>query len=185
MPTIADIAATTVALAALGVAVWQGWLQRKHARLTLMPNIDTFSKDVIESPDDEIGVWVMNTGLGPGRVTSIRIFVDGEELPSMDEYSAYREALKERGVYATNQVVQSRAILPPGERWGLFTLRLDAFPREDWPSIHKAFLEGNYRLRIEIDYESLYGERGETEVMDLAKRVRPIRPLPDDWFDGD
>jgi hypothetical protein len=179
---VAGTSTLVVALAALGVAIWQGWVQRKHARLSVKPVLDTYSRDVLESPSEEIGVWIKNTGLGPGRATEIRVFVDGIRLPPMEKYADYRDALKQHGVYATNHVVQKGAILPAGESWGLFTVRLDSFPKENWPLVHRQFLEGLYRLAIEVDYESLYGESGDTERMDMSERRRPIRPLPNSWL---
>ena len=66
-----------VALCALGVSLWQGYLARRHAIISVTPHLDIF---VHTSQTDESFIEVRNGGIGPAFITSIEISLSDRKI---------------------------------------------------------------------------------------------------------
>lgn len=80
---IANVLTVVVAVAAIALSVWEGYENRLHNRLSVLPHLDSSISTLRDGPADS--TWTMiyaleNTGLGPAVLHSIRVFRDGALL---------------------------------------------------------------------------------------------------------
>ena len=66
-------AAILVSMAALGLAVYEGWAARKHNRLSVLPYLTTMLRFYKDPLHPLIGLYLVNTGLGPGKIRDLII----------------------------------------------------------------------------------------------------------------
>lgn len=71
---------TVIALIALGLAIYEGWSNRKHNKLSVKPKIDAAISFLFK--DGEFIFSIINNGLGPAIITSVKIFVGTDEVDS-------------------------------------------------------------------------------------------------------
>jgi len=75
------VASTFIALCALGISVWTGFLTRQHNRLSVMPKLEIY-----KNFDDEwSGLYISNLGFGPAKLVEFKIWVDNESVSGWDE----------------------------------------------------------------------------------------------------
>ena len=80
---IISISAIFIALSSLIVAIWQNILTRKHNKLSVKPLICI---DYHFTDDEELnGIYLDNTGLGPAIIKSFRVFIDEDEILSLNK----------------------------------------------------------------------------------------------------
>ena len=72
--TVVAAVATVVALAALGFTIQQTRLTRAHNRLSVQPVLD-FTESF--RPGERAGLRLRNVGLGPARIVSGEVWLDG------------------------------------------------------------------------------------------------------------
>ncbi len=148
---IIGIAATVIALASLLLSVWQGSETRRHDRLMVRPSLVLINHFV--DGDPEYGVLLSNKGIGPAFVRELRIFVDGKRV-AKDEEGGWKHARSQLGISAPWIHYSSGAVISASE-----TMPLIAIKRQNQNDERKLRLrEAVARLKIEVDYESAYGE---------------------------
>lgn len=153
--TVIAICAAFIAVASLGVSVYEARATRKHNRLSVQPVLGLTTRFPVGGT---AGLRLSNSGLGPAKITNSRIMVDGESRgdfsrPNVDEL---RSGLSVRP-HATT--LGGQPFLDTG--YQQFLLSVDSYD----PSVHHEFrelIEG--RLQIEIQYDSIYGGERFTAV---------------------
>lgn len=78
----ANIATVAIALCALLLSIWQGYLQRQHDHVSLEPRINAYFK--IDGRTDQWGIYVFNNGMGPAYIESLDVFANGKPMPEGD-----------------------------------------------------------------------------------------------------
>jgi hypothetical protein len=148
--TVVAICATVTAVASLAVSVYVAYATRRHHRLAVRPLLKL---DVTYHTGRTSGLRLMNVGLGPAVITDTRLTVDGQPLGPFSESNV-------------NPVRDSLGLEPrPSATTFAGTGYLDTdYDRyllsvEDYDlDVHADFIDLlRRRLRLEIDYESLYG----------------------------
>lgn len=66
-----------LAVLALATTAWQGYLQRKHNRLSVTPKLEIIQH---RTPDGIAALTLKNVGVGPAIITEYRITADGTKL---------------------------------------------------------------------------------------------------------
>ena len=66
-----------IALSALGVSIWQGYLQRKHNKLSVLPHVTVEFDTRINS---DIAVLIKSVGLGPAKFLNYKWVVNDKEF---------------------------------------------------------------------------------------------------------
>jgi hypothetical protein len=77
-----NAAAVVVAFVALALALWEGFQNRRHNRLSVSPNI-ILNLDIHFGGQPTI-VVLRNAGLGPAQITEMLIATDGEPLKGVN-----------------------------------------------------------------------------------------------------
>ena len=140
--------AAVIALAALGVSVYEARATRKHNRYSVRPKLKLTTTFPVGK---KAGLILSNSGLGPADVTASSLSLDGVELGAFDERTV-------------NKVRDSLSVRPSAFTLGgqnflktdfdRFLLSVEPYDRKQ----HQEFYELiRHRLRVEIWYDSLYG----------------------------
>jgi len=148
---ILSLSALATAVLSICVTVWLGMETRHHNRLSVRPRLDiTFN-----AGSHSLGYEVVNHGLGPALVTSVRVQVDGREQTG-DGPRGYGDLLRVVGAVPQDLVMDAfgaGSMLPAGEARRLFAVRMDG------PAGRDSLIRAVYgRTAVEIRYQSMYGE---------------------------
>lgn len=155
------VGALGVAVIALAATLWQGWITRHHSRLSVRPVLDYH--DVRDSPQN-LGLNLVNHGLGPALIENVQICVDGRKFKQQDShYKAFvAEQLKRHGFAGSFQALTEGAPIPVGETLELFRLQVPPDSDERLLAATR-FLS---RIELTVRYASMYGE------VQVLKRTR-------------
>ena len=155
-------AAALTALAALGVAVWEGMTARRHSRLSVRPYL--IITEHFAGSRGRLGLTVSNEGLGPALVTGYSVHVDGRPTDeAADCWESAVESLPFPGVVNLT-VIGPGGIVRAGDLvWLLWT----PFTDENFKQVDR--LRGSInRLGVSIRYESMYGSRDVARYGDVG-----------------
>jgi hypothetical protein len=146
--TVIAVCAVVIAGASLGVSVYEARATRMHNRRSVQPVLSLWGT---VSTGATSGVGLSNSGLGPAKITGSKLILDGVELgdlskPTVDKLRGWLSF----PVAATT--LGSQSFLETG--FDKFLLSVEPFD-EDQHREFGGWIES--RLRIEIQYESIYG----------------------------
>jgi len=153
----ADFLVSVIALGVAVVALWtsirEGRSGRKHAKLSVTPHISVLKNVQHQGP---VGFTLKNNGIGPARVLSIRALIGGNWSGAMSE-SELRDLIKVLGVplRCNWQSMKVGDIIAVGEERNVFH-----FPTKGAGTFHQdQCVQAINSACLEVEYESLYGER--------------------------
>ncbi|CAG1021695.1 hypothetical protein DOJK_01178 [Patescibacteria group bacterium] len=86
------IASSVIAICALILSVWQGYLTRLHNRISVKPHLTTWSYDYIPGKG-LCSIDLINNGIGPAVIKKFIIKVDGEVIKG-EKSEPIKKALK-------------------------------------------------------------------------------------------
>lgn len=135
-----------VSICALAATLWQGYAIQKHNRLMVQPILDTELNIELD------GNWILlvqNSGLGPARVTSVDLRVDGKPVP--DLRTAARTLGLDSSCIGTGSLVHFYRV---NQRQMVLS--------SAGPDCHRSPQEVESllrRLSVTLHYESLYGDQ--------------------------
>jgi len=148
------LASAIVAGSALIVTVWSAWATRRHHRLSVRPHISKLTE--VETSGKKAGFVIVNSGLGPALIKSIRIFVDGEEH-IIKRPSHWKDLIDKLDLPMDGfkyYIIGEKDAINAGSRELLLQI---FFPTE--MSNHDKILRELQRIKVVINYESMYGEK--------------------------
>jgi hypothetical protein len=151
--TTVALAAAVIALASLGLSIWQGFETRHHDRLSVLPVLTSTIED---SPDKEAGLTVANKGVGPAIIREQAILVDGKPV-EMDEHGGWENAEKQVGIdqlELRDSNFEDGSAITVGE-----VVPLLVIPSKSTPDQRRLFSRAILHLTIRFVYESIYGGR--------------------------
>ena len=153
--TVIASCATVIAVASLGVSVYAVWATRKHNRLSVQPLLGLATRFRV---GDTAGLLLSNFGLGPAKVTNTELTLDDDRIGDFSK--PYVDKLRSRlSVRPHATTLGGHPFLDTD--YEQFLLSVDSYD----PSQHREFrelIEGH--LKIEIQYESIYGGKEFTVV---------------------
>jgi hypothetical protein len=77
--TIVAVSAVLIAFSSLGVSIWQGFLTRKHNRLSVKPSLRVDRKTAL---NERPGVILTNKGIETAVIKEITVYLDGNLVDS-------------------------------------------------------------------------------------------------------
>lgn len=164
---VVGIAALAVALAAVGVSVWEGMANREQNRLAVRPSLVIHLYNLEGSP---FRMVLQNNGLGPAVIRGLRLVVDPD--------SAEPKEFVEIGALCVSGGIMNgecwspdpEDVVEPGAKMDMLslpaTLALASYER-------RAAIQFLKRVEFRIAYESLY-----EESFDYCYRIKPIVSKP-------
>ena len=163
-------AAALTALAALGVAVWEGMMARRHSRLSVRPYL--IITEHFAGSRGRLGLTVSNEGLGPALVTKYSVRVDGQPMRQENSWQSAVQDLPFPGIVNVT-VIGPGGIIRAGD---LVWLLWVPFTDETFKQVDELRYSIR-RLGLSVTYESMYGSRdvshyGNVETVRQAAQVR-------------
>ena len=146
--TVIAVCAAVIAGASLGVSVYEARATRMHNRRSVQPLLALWGK---LSTGATSGVGLRNSGLGPAKITASKLILDGVELGDLSR-STIDKLLGSLSFPVATTTLGSQTFLETG--FEEFLLSVDSYDEAQ----HREFYELiESRLRIEIQYDSIYG----------------------------
>jgi len=152
-----SLLAMVIALAAIGLATWEGLENRKHNRLTVHPRLGGEVQSGRNSSGEYVRFAVESTGLGPAVVRSFRIYLDGQRLESgvaggSTPWNSVIEAVASDGMSIDAHGFGAGYFMPAGREYVLFDARRQP-GAEGTPPLSEML----GRIAVDICYCSIYG----------------------------
>lgn len=148
----AAVAAAAIGLLALGVSLWQGWVARRHNRLSVTPHLRI---DWYIEADSPLRICLRNAGIGPAVIREVAITTGGTTFTNAQPL-CFENALEALGIDALNERVYTP---DPGEFMAVdeeYRLIEFVHPVQD-PALALTAIDG-LRRAITVRYTSVYGE---------------------------
>lgn len=145
---VTTLTVISISLCALSLTIWQGYMTRKHFKLSIKPSLN-FRRRVTDSTYE---LTLHNNGLGPARILNNQWYICDQAIEK-DLILNYIFTLPTK---AHADVVGGKArvgnIVPIGGSLDVLKIKLDCSNREILEKIRLDF-------RVKIEYESLYNEK--------------------------
>lgn len=165
---VAGLSSAVIALCALGLTLWQGWITRQHNRLSVRPHLTTWSQS--DKGNHIYAVHLLNNGIGPALIKSFQILVDGQVMigEGVEPIEKALKILFPQYQYASNQSYLSNGyMMPAKEARDLVVVRFlgDKVPKPE--EVEHAWKRG----KLVIKYESVYEEKW---TFDTSERLEGL-----------
>ena len=153
---IIAICAVVVALTSICIAIWQGYISRKHNHLSVKPHIDIDSNKIVGR---NISCQMFNHGVGPAFISSLTITCDDQPIV-IKNHNDYKTLFKLVGIdlektkYVVG-VLNKESALAQGKDFLLFEF---ATTNSDHV-LNKKLLDILPRFIINIEYKCVYGNK--------------------------
>jgi hypothetical protein len=85
--TVIAVCATVIAGASLGISVYEARATRMHNRRSVQPLLGLWAKF---GPGAISGLGLINSGLGPAKITDSKLVIDGVELGDFSRSTVYK-----------------------------------------------------------------------------------------------
>ena len=157
MHRIQPMVTLIIAVAAIGLAIWEGAENRRHNRLSVQPRLAGAVDASQESAAEYVRMTIENTGLGPAVVKTFRIYWDGvprdtARTPSETQWQTVIEAVADKRTQVTARSLGKGYYFPAGRQHIVFEARR-ATPSTVGESALAHILD---RLAVQICYCSIY-----------------------------
>jgi len=175
--SVIALMATVISVCAFCVSVYQTQLARRQQLASVWPYLSIGGYGTANSTSQSWGLRVVNNGLGPAIIESVKIGFAGQAQPfkkivdSLYIKTTRMDSLKTLN-YSINEIERGNVISAGSTvEWLSFDLQFSSTPPGEPAS--KRFLPN---LQLVIQYKSLYGERWEScfNCSDGTESVRKI-----------
>lgn len=75
---IVSVCGVFIALCALGLSVYMGWLQKNNYEISVQPYITLVP--TVEPGKNQYGYYIYNAGMGKGYIESVEYYLDGRKV---------------------------------------------------------------------------------------------------------
>lgn len=153
METVISLCSVAIALGALSIAVYEGYVTRRHNRLSTKPHL-SFKCD-LQKDSPQVNVMVRNNGLGPAVLKAFEVGLRGK-VPEPLPWNGWLNLVEQAGFppgIVVGTVLNEGDSIAPGQSHHILTIELaTAGPDRDqiaqWVS----------NITINVTYESIYKE---------------------------
>lgn len=147
------LASVAIALTALVVAIWQGYLMRRHNRLSLRPHLAF--RQMISKSNPQFTLELLNNGIGPAIITNFQVLLDGsrEEYFEAQGWMAILDLAGLKGK-ALCGVIEADEFLAAGQ-----SLQIVKYESQPTPIGIRDLRKALRRIEVHIEYQSVYGDR--------------------------
>lgn len=168
--TVIAVCSVVIAVASLGVSAYVAWATREHNRLSMRPLLKLSTTFVAETT---AGLTLTNSGPGPARIISSKLWFGDEEIGTFNQPNVHefpirlvQERLLDFRPHAAT--LGGHPYLATGGQQ--FLLSVDRYNK----GVHGRFARLiEEQLRLEIQYESIYGERFTATYPDRERASSP------------
>lgn len=148
---IIAICSGIVALCALAVSVWQGYLMRKHNQISSRPHIE-----IIFDRNDDIKINLKNGGFGPAIITKATAKLGGIEIILKNENDYLRLinslASPPHNLEFSCYWLERNTVISAGDELNLLTIH----GADNHQGIRRIMLRALDELEVIVEYRCLY-----------------------------
>ncbi|MBW8367817.1 MAG: hypothetical protein K0M70_08170 [Arenimonas sp.] len=154
---IIAMSSAVIALCALGISIWQGYVTRQHNVLSARPIIELLA--CLGDPEKD-GIILKNAGPGPAIVRGITLTSDRVRFNLFSEHefkkllSAWTEGLSPTPTFGTLHV-DDNTIIASGESVQFLAVN----PYTPMAQLFLRLEEKFGGMEIDVEYECLYGKK--------------------------
>jgi hypothetical protein len=141
-----------VAACALGTTIWQGYIMRKHNKLSVKPLLTTFDLQDLKGNIEWVEYRLENCGVGPAIIKNFSLFYDEKEV-SRNNRKTYEDFFKDKTkgfLFSSNGSCVPNSIIPAGGSIVLVSFKYDKEKHD------VSFAE---KINIVVEYQSIYKTR--------------------------
>jgi hypothetical protein len=173
--TVIAICGVIIAVASLGLSACVARTTRNHNRLSVRPLLGLTASFPVGAT---AGLRLTNSGLGPARIISSQLIYDGKQFGEFNKLNVdeFRDRLAVRPHAAT---LGGQPFLDTD--YQQFLLFVDLYDSSEH-HVFRQLIET--KLRLEIQYESIYGGEGFTVVYPNPQRAWAPSPRTEDGHTG-
>lgn len=153
---VADNSSSIIAICALALTIWQGYITSRHNKLSVAPYLTTWV-----SADGDSGVYsieIVNNGIGPALIKAFRIFVDGIEIKGSESELVENATKMLFGNYeyqSSNCFLTNGYMMADKNKHEVFSIKFIGQRKPNFQE-YKQTIE---RARLVIEYESIYKDK--------------------------
>mgnify|MGYP000754828852 CR=1 FL=1 len=144
-----EVSSIVIAICALGLTIWQGWMTREHNRLSVQPAICSWA----HQDENNAHYWIQNKGHGTAKISSFDFYVKGKKATTEELRQVIRQRIKN---YGDNEIhigiFESNSYFEKGEKVDL--IKITTTNNETKPVPFEAILDD---CQLIVKYRSLYG----------------------------
>jgi len=146
-----EIISIIIAVCALSLTIWQGWMTRKHNQLSVMPAICSWN----HSDEKNFHFWIKNKGHGTAKIDEFKLFINGENVSHDDFHSLMQKRFDTLGknTFHMGGFVDG-SFFEKGELADIIKVTFDKEVEDT-----KSFIELTKDCELKIKYSSLYGQK--------------------------
>ena len=89
-----EVWAVFIAVLALGLTIWQGYLSRKHNRISVRPVLRLVTEYSLGNDDHKYAISVKNCGLGSAIIKDVQIFIKDAEVGKAYSDESWNRAIE-------------------------------------------------------------------------------------------
>ncbi|MET2947791.1 hypothetical protein ABXV18_06790 [Vibrio owensii] len=154
-------AACFVAFLAVFIAIWQGYEQRRHNRLSVRPLLSRITRN---GKGANLSISLKNMGLGAAIIKDVHFSIDGRkyEVSNVSDYSKlfYAVGVQHLAGQFLCCSVGKQAVLAPNDSVNLIELPEGAYDENE----HVDIITALSKIRVDANYESIYKEKFTTKL---------------------
>ncbi len=158
---IISLCSMAVAVAALGTAIWQGYVSRKHSKLSVVPRLVL---DFYSYPGLPVKIELHNKGIGPAVVDDFQFELDNRKFKIEDVQSVEgiieRLGLDPQKLSWLGHIPCKGATLLPGDTHRLIEFT-DSYKDLEF---HNKLVQLLPRIGFAIKYRNVYGDMFDIDV---------------------
>ncbi len=150
-------AAEIIALSALFLALYQAQSTKHHNKLSVRPNLNFHL--VVQQDNPQVAINLDNEGVGPAVIGAFVVTFDNEEQDT-SESGFFRKLCGKFNIPAKSaggSVLSKTSYIPAGDGREIF--RAVTKDEKDLNFDHDNTYKELKRLKISVNYESIYGEK--------------------------
>lgn len=150
--------AELIALCALFFTLYQTLATRKHNRLSVKPHLCFFTYKTFKDNETVIKATLHNNGLGPALIKTFQFYLDQEafDVKDEDDFELQLNKVLESNEYKMDfSRLGEKYAMKAGEERDIVTIQTPITDKE----IIKKWLKALERLDLEINFESMYGDK--------------------------
>lgn len=157
-------AAIFISLCTLAVLLYEANLMREQQRASVWPYVEVGPR----VKNDEVGIVVINQGIGPARIRSMRVAVDGTPVQT---WSSVFAALGVDAAPNSVTTINGRVLPAQSEE---MVVEVEVGSAEQREGLIATMLSDAPRLAIEMCYCSVYDECWRLDAFGLGDERRPV-----------
>jgi len=153
---VAAIASTIIALCALVLSIWQGYLSRRHNRISVRPHLTMWTHKYHN--DGLYAADIVNNGFGPANIKCFAVKLDGKKIEGKETepiVKLLQTLLKGFDYDSRQSFFSSGYMMAANEKRQLVEIRFKGDKKPSPTLMEELFKKAD----IYIEYESMYGEK--------------------------